>query len=100
MLNMIKKVHNTAIVVKSVLKSQEFDEALDTTCKKLKALRNTEKREYEAFYRSITEQKRLMDKYYTSQRKTICKAFFGQLKGIYEQKEQECIQKPFVQAVN
>ena len=85
----VNNILNTATVIKAVLKSEEFDTALDIASKKLRALRKTEKREYESFYAHIEQEKRLMDKYYTQQRKTICRAFFAQLKAIYAEKEQQ-----------
>jgi len=89
MTNMVNKIYNTAVVVREVLRSQEFDNALDIASKKLNALRNTEKREYSAFYKHVAQEKSLMDKYYTQQRKTICKALFAQIKAIYNDKKQE-----------
>ena len=89
MKNAINKIYNTAVVVREVLHSQEFDNALSIASKKLNALRNTEKREYSAFYKHVAEEKSLMDKYYTHQRKTICKALFAQVKAIYNDKKQE-----------
>ena len=89
MTNMVNKIYNTAVVVREVLHSQEFDNALNIASKKLTALRNTEKREYSAFYNHIAQEKSLMDKYYTHQRKTICKALFAQVKAIYNDKKQE-----------
>ena len=93
MTNMVNKIYNTAVVVREVLRSQEFDNALDIASKKLNALRNTEKREYSAFYKHVAEEKSLMDKYYTHQRKTICKALFAQVKAIYNDKKQEHTQE-------
>lgn len=98
MKNAINKIHNVAVVardvltlatVREVLRSQEFDNALDIASKKFTALRNTQKREYSAFYKHVLQEKFLMDKYYTHQRKTICKAFFAQVKAIYNDKKQE-----------
>lgn len=89
MTNMVNKIYNTAVVVREVLHSQEFDNALNIASKKLTALRNTEKREYSAFYKHVAQEKSLMDKYYTHQRKTICKALFAQVKAIYNDKKQE-----------
>ena len=89
MKNAINKIYNTAVVVREVLHSQEFDNALNIASKKLNALRNTEKREYSAFYKHVAQEKSLMDKYYTQQRKTICKALFAQVKAIYNDKKQE-----------
>lgn len=93
MTNMVNKIYNTAVVVREVLHSQEFDNALDVASKKLNALRNTEKREYSAFYKHVAQEKSLMDKYYTHQRKTICKALFAQVKAIYNDKKQERTQE-------
>lgn len=93
MTNMVNKIYNTAVVVREVLHSQEFDNALDIASKKLNALRNTEKREYSAFYKHVAQEKSLMDKYYTHQRKTICKALFAQVKAIYNDKKQERTQE-------
>lgn len=89
MLNTVNKVYNTVVVVKSVIKSEEFDEALTVASKKLRALAKTEKKEYDDFYRCISKQKALMDKYYSGHRKSICRAFFAQVKAIYKDKEQE-----------
>ena len=93
MTNMVNKIYNTAVVVREVLHSQEFDNALNIASKKLTALRNTEKREYSAFYKHVAQEKSLMDKYYTHQRKTICKALFAQVKAIYNDKKQEHTQE-------
>lgn len=93
MITTIAKVVNTTKLVKAVLCSKEFDNALDIASKELTALRNTEKREYSAFYKHVAQEKSLMDKYYTHQRKTICKALFAQVKAIYNDKKQEHTQE-------
>lgn len=87
MLRVMNKVIKTTKVIKSVLNSKEFDNALNLASYKLDLIAKKEEKELFELKTAYKKEKTSITKLYGEQRKQAIQAFFSDFKAIYRDKE-------------
>ena len=89
MMNTLTKAINTLKLTKEVLRSKEFDRALDFAVHKLDKIAKEESKALNDLKTAYNKEKLNITKLYTEQRKSAVNAFFSDFKAIYRDKELE-----------